>query len=103
MPPGVSSLPPTNSLGVAIPGVVPPDMAEGEPAWAWMISSRGRGGRFAGFFSKSSDFESRIVRKLIASMPFDSAGMIWNQQEHTRQYPPSIDSLAASYSATIPN
>lgn len=31
-----------------------------------------------GFFSRSSDLESLMVRKLIASTPFDSAGMIWS-------------------------
>ena len=36
-------------------------------AVAWMISSPR---------SKSTDFESRMALKLIASIPFDSAGMI---------------------------
>jgi hypothetical protein len=30
-----------------------------------------------GFRSKSTDSDSRIVRKLMASIPFDSAGMIY--------------------------
>jgi len=55
------------SLGVSMPGVELPVRMDGDPAWAWMRSSR---------LSRSTDLESRKVRKLIASMPFDSAGMI---------------------------
>lgn len=52
----------------------------GEPACAWMMSAMlGFAPDWTGLLSKSSDFESRNVRKLIASMPFDSAGMIWHE------------------------
>jgi hypothetical protein len=37
-------------------------------AEAWIISSPR---------SRSTDFESRMARKFIASIPFDSAGIIW--------------------------
>lgn len=59
-----------SSLGVSMPGVMDPftsSNAEGEVAVAWIMSS---------LRSKSTDLESRMVRKLIASIPFDSAGMI---------------------------
>lgn len=69
--PGNSGVVPCNSFGVNIPGV-PGLVTEGEPACAWITSPSKSPLR-----SKSTDLESRIVRKLIASMPLDSAGMIW--------------------------
>ena len=70
--PGVPSPWAVSSFGVSIPGVEAPPKADGDPACAWMISPP----TAAGLRSKSNDLESRIVRKLIASTPFDSAGMI---------------------------
>lgn len=66
----------TSSFGVVMPGV--PGAVAGNPAWPWMMSSgcASAPATAAEPDVKSMLFESRIVRKLTVSMPFDSAGMI---------------------------